>query len=273
MIITREPRYAEESSSLGQSIWRYVLGMFADVGQTCLLVAQSLLYFPSQFLSRRPRVALFRQMYIAGIKSLPVITVVGMFTGMVLGLQIGLELRRFNQEVYIGAGVMMTLLREMGPFMTGLILAACVGSSIAAQIGTMTVNDEIASLEIMSISPVRYLMAPRMAAMMLLTPLLSFYACVLGVLGGGIVGHTQLNVPLVQYMQNALDAAKIHDLYVGLLKALIFGIIITAVSCFEGFTTRQGAVGVGQATRRSVIKAFLMILITGYMITRMFYDL
>src|SRR5574344_3084558 len=112
-----------------------------------------------------------------GIKSLPVISVVGMFTGMILGLQVGLELRRFNQEIYIGSAVMVSLLREIGPFMTGLILAACVGSSMAAQIASRKVNEEIAALEIMSISPVRFLMAPRMAAMMLITPLLSFYSC------------------------------------------------------------------------------------------------
>jgi phospholipid/cholesterol/gamma-HCH transport system permease protein len=168
---------------------------------------------------------------------------------------------------------MVSLLREMGPFMTGIILAACVGSSMAAQIGTMTVNDEVAALEIMSISPVRFLMAPRMAAMVLMTPVLSFYTCVLGVLGGGIVGLTQLNVPLSQYITTAMDIAKSYDLYVGLLKALIFGIVITGVSCYEGFTTTQGAVGVGQATRRSVITSILLILILGYVITRLFYDL
>jgi phospholipid/cholesterol/gamma-HCH transport system permease protein len=202
-----------------------------------------------------------------------VITVVGMFTGMILGLQVGLELRRFSKEIYIGSAVMVSMLREMGPFMTGLILAACVGSSMAAQIGTMTVNDEVAALEIMSISPVRFLMTPRMGAMVLMTPVLSFYTCVLGVLGCGLVGQTQFNVPWDQYISMAMDIARLRELYVGLLKALVFGIVITGVSCYEGFTTRQGAVGVGQATRRSVITSFLLILVLGYIITRLFYDL
>jgi phospholipid/cholesterol/gamma-HCH transport system permease protein len=243
------------------------------IGRAGTMTVQSLTMSPLLVLNSRSRSELVRQMFVAGIKSLLLITIVGMFTGMILGLQIGLELRRYNQEIYIGSAVMVSLLREMGPFMTGIILAACVGSSMAAQIGTMTVNDEVAALEIMSINPIRFLMAPRMAAMVLVTPVLSFYTSVLGVIGGGIIGLTQLNVPWEQYINNAMEIADRYDLYVGLFKAMIFGIVITGVSCFEGFTTTQGAVGVGQATRRSVITSILLILVLGYIITRMFYDL
>jgi phospholipid/cholesterol/gamma-HCH transport system permease protein len=272
-MITRERVYDDAPKNVWVGLGRAVLLGLGDVGRAGTLTVQALTGIPTLFASRRSRTELVHQMFIAGIKSLPVITVVGMFTGMILGLQVGLELRRFNQEIYIGSAVMVSLLREMGPFMTGLILAACVGSSMAAQIGTMTVNDEIAALEIMSISPVRFLMTPRIAAMALMTPVLSFYTCVLGVIGGGVVGLTQLNVPWDQYMTLAMDIARLRDLYVGLLKALVFGIVITGVSCYEGFTTTQGAVGVGQATRRSVITSFLLILILGYIITRMFYNL
>lgn len=270
MRFTRECLYADcEENSLVQLI----LQLFSIVGRGTLLTFEAVLLFPLQLVNRRARKEFFRQAYIVGIKSLPVVTLVGMFIGMVLALQVGLEMRRFNQEYYIGAGVMISSLREMGAFMTGLILSACVGSSMAAQIGTMTVNDEIAALEIMSISPVRFLMAPRMAAMVVITPLLSFYTSVLGVIGGGVVGLTQLNVPWEQYITNALSIAGCYDLYVGLLKAAVFGVIITGVSCFEGFTTTQGAVGVGRATRRSVITSILLILVFGYVITRLFYDL
>lgn len=272
-MITREPVYTDEPGNALAGILRKLLLGLGDVGRAGRMTVQALAGIPMLFASGRRRRELIRQMFLMGIKSLPVISVVGMFTGMILGLQVGLELRRFNQEIYIGSAVMVSLLREMGPFMTGLILAACVGSSMAAQIGTMTVNDEIAALEIMSISPIRFLMTPRIAAMVIMTPVLSFYTCVLGVIGGGIVGLTQLNVPWDQYIAMAMDIARMRDLFVGLLKALIFGIVITGVSCYEGFTTTQGAVGVGQATRRSVITSFLLILIFGYVITRLFYDL
>ncbi|MBP8799977.1 MAG: ABC transporter permease [Kiritimatiellae bacterium] len=272
-MITREPVYTDAPATAWEGLWRMVLMGLADVGRLGVLTMQALAGIPAMLFSRRQRREWVRQMYQMGIKSLPIISVVGMFTGMILGLQVGLELRRFNQEIYIGPAVMVSMLREMGPFMSALILAACVGSSMAAQIGTMTVNDEIAALEIMSIDPVRFLMTPRMAAMVVMTPLLSFYTCVLGVIGGGIVGLTQLNVAWDKYMTMAMDFARMRDLYVGLFKAMVFGIIITGVSCYEGFTTRRGAVGVGQATRRSVITSFLLVLVVGYIITRMFYDL
>ncbi len=210
-------------------------------------------------------------MYVSGIKSLAVISIVAVFTGMILALQTGLELRKFNQEVNIGTAVMVSMLREMGPFMTGLILAACVGSSIAAQLGTMVVSEEIAALEIMSIDPVRFLVMPRLVAMMIMTPMLAFYTCIMGVMGGGIVGMTQLGVPWASYMDNAIRFADTKDLYVGLLKALLFGMIITIVSCHEGFSTTQGAVGVGFSTRKAVIACFLLILVVGYFVTRLFY--
>ena len=173
-MITREPVYTDAPATAWGGLWRAMVLGLADIGRAGTLTAQALAGMPLMLLARRRRHEWVRQMYQMGIKSLPVISVVGMFTGMILGLQVGLELRRFNQEIYIGSAVMVSLLREMGPFMTALILAACVGSSMAAQIGTMTVNDEVAALEIMSIDPVRFLMTPRMAAMVVMTPLLSF---------------------------------------------------------------------------------------------------
>ena len=118
---------------------------------------------------------------------------------------------------------------------------------MAAQLGTMTVSEEIAALEIMSIDPVRFLVMPRLVAMSVMTPVLSFYTCIMGVLGGAVVGATQLGVSWAAYMDNATRYADTKDLYVGLLKAFLFGIIITIVSCREGFATTQGAVGVGMA--------------------------
>jgi phospholipid/cholesterol/gamma-HCH transport system permease protein len=221
--------------------------------------------------SPRIRREILTQMMMYGIKSLGVITVVAVFIGMILALQTGIELRKFNQEVYIGTAVMATMLREMGPFMTGLILAACVGSAIAAQIGTMVVSEEVDALEVMSIDPVRFLVMPRLVAMGVMTPLLSFYTCVMGVLGGGVVGLTQLGVSWDTYIEYATRYADVKDLYVGMFKAFVFGVLLTTVACHEGLSTSQGAVGVGLATRKTVMECFLLILVVGYFITRMFY--
>jgi phospholipid/cholesterol/gamma-HCH transport system permease protein len=251
-------------------VGRGALGGWRNTGRAILLLGEAI--WCLQFaVVRRSRDSIVLQMFTGGIKSLGVITVVAAFTGMILALQTGIEMRRFGQEVYIGTAVMISMLREMGPFMTGLILAASVGSAIAAQMGTMVVSEEIAALELMSINPVRFLVMPRLAALAIMTPLLSFYSCVMGVVGGGIVGMTQLGVPWTAYIDNALRYADNKDLRVGMLKALIFGIIIAITACHQGFATTQGAVGVGRSTRRTVILSFLSILIAGYFITRIFY--
>ena len=245
--------------------------IFSRIGRAGRLMVESFAFAPHVLLNRDARRTMLFQLYSTGIRTLPVITVVGLFTGMILGLQVGLALRKFNQEMYLGAAVMITLIREMGPFVTGICLSACVGSAMAAELGTMTVNDEVAALEIMSIPPVRYLVAPRMMALLVMSPILAFYACILGVMGGGLVGYTQLNVPFAQYMASAMSIAELKDLFTGLLKAAVFGVVIGTVSCHEGFETKLGAVGVGRATQRSVIISFLLILMFGYMITRLFY--
>ena len=245
--------------------------LFSRIGRAGRLMVESFGFAPHVLLNRDARRTMLFQLYSTGIRTLPVITVVGLFTGMILGLQVGLALRKFNQEMYLGAAVMITLIREMGPFVTGICLSACVGSAMAAELGTMTVNDEVAALEIMSIPPVRYLVAPRMMALLVMSPILAFYACILGVMGGGLVGYTQLNVPFAQYMASAMSIAELKDLFTGLLKAAVFGVVIGTVSCHEGFETKLGAVGVGRATQRSVIISFLLILMFGYMITRLFY--
>ena len=271
MTITREPLYEEAPKGLFEQFGRHVADLFASVGRAVLLMLESFACLPGVWARRDSRRAFIRQLYAAGIRTLPVITVVGLFTGMILGLQVGLALRKFNQEFYLGAAVMLSLIREMGPFVTGICLSACVGSAMAAELGTMVVNDEVAALEIMSISPVRYLASPRIGALVVMAPILAFYACVLGTVGGGVVGYTQLNVSFEQYMTSAMSIAGTKDLFVGMFKALVFGAVIGTVSCHEGFSTRLGAVGVGRATQRSVISSFLLILMLGYMVTRAFY--
>lgn len=240
-------------------------------GRSLVMLFEAVLYVREVFAKRTRHEVLF-QMFVTGIKSLGVITVVAMFTGMILALQTGLELRRFGQEVNIGTAVMVVMMREMGPFMTGLIIAASVGSAIAAQLGTMVVSEEVAALEIMSINPIRFLVMPRLVALAIMMPILTIYTNIIGVVGGGVVGYTQLGVSLAAYFDNAFRYAENKDLYVGLFKAFLFGVIVTTVACHQGFSASEGAVGVGRATRRTVIISFLTILVVGYMITRVFYS-
>lgn len=270
-MITREPEYFPPPRNFLGRVGRRVLFSCRTVGQTIILLAHALLSLRYVF-AKRSRREILGQMFVCGIKSLGVVTVVAVFTGMILALYGGIIARDYHQESLIGAAVMKSMLMDMGPFMTGLILAACVGSAIAAQVGTMVVSEEIAALEIMSIDPVRFLVMPRLVAMGFTVPLLSFYTSIMGVMGGALVCLSLLGVSWGVYIDNAIRyGGETKDLYVGMLKAFIFGVVITIVSCHEGFSTKQGAVGVGDATRKSVIVSFLLILIVGLLITGMFY--
>ncbi|MCC5847336.1 MAG: ABC transporter permease [Verrucomicrobia bacterium] len=270
-MITREPYYCPECTSMFAR-WGYKgLSFCQQVGQALLVALRAIVYIPLMF-SKRNRHEVWYQLFFTGIKSLPVISVVALFTGMIFAVQTGIELARFGQEVQVGGAVTVVMLREMGPFMTGLIIAASVGSSISAQLGTMTVSEEIAALEIMSIDPIRFLVMPRMIALLVMMPLLTLYTDLLAVAGGAIIGVTQLGVEVQAYLDNAVLYAELKDLYTGLFKALCFGFIICAVACHEGFTTTGGAVGVGKATRSTVVISFLVILVTGFILTKMFYN-
>lgn len=271
MTIVREPMWDDAPSSRLQGVVRRLTKLLASLGWAMRILAGACRDFPSVLCRRNGRADLMKHLYVTGIRTLPVVTVVSLFTGMILALQVGLELRRFNQEIYLGAAVMISLIREMGPFSCGVCLAACVGSAIAAELGTMKVNDEVAALEIMSISPIRFLAAPRILALMLMAPVLGFFCCVVGTMGGGIVGATQLGVDFRQYISSALSMAVTKDLFVGLLKSFVFGVVVGTVSVSEGFGTTRGATGVGRSTQRSVIVSFLLILMLGYVITRICY--
>ena len=244
---------------------------FAPIGRAGVVMVQSIAFMPSVLLLRRGLSDLFDQLYATGIRSLPVVTVVSLFTGMILSLQVGLELAKFNQEIYLGAAVMITLVRDMAAFSCGICLAACVGSAIAAEIGTMKVNDEVDALLVMGIPPMRFLAAPRVLALVLMAPLLTFFCCIVGTVGGGLVGSTQLDVDFRQFASSAMTVVTTKDLFVGLLKAGVFGLLIGAISVAEGLGTSLGATGVGKSTQRSVIASFLAILVFGYMITRVCY--
>ncbi len=237
-------------------------------GFTILLLAKATFYCKNAPSKWRE---IFKQMYIAGVKSLVVCSLVAVFIGMILTLQAGLELLRFQQQALVGNLVITTMTREMGPLMTGVIIIASVGSAMAAEIATMKVSEEIDALEMMSISPVKFLVMPRLIALAFMLPISTIYVNTLGTIGGAIVAYFQLHVSFDTYYSHVIDSLRFKATYVGLLKAHIFGIIIAGVSCAQGLRAANGAMGVGRATRSTVIISFLMILIIGYFITSIFY--
>jgi phospholipid/cholesterol/gamma-HCH transport system permease protein len=249
-----------------------ILNPIRGAGETLILLWKTFLAVPWIW----TKVAeTFRQMYVAGVKSFFVVSIVAAFTGMILSLQTGLALKDFGQQDRIGQVIVVALTREMSPFMTALILAAAVGSAMAAEIGTMSVSEEIDALEVMSIDPVRYLVLPRVIGFTLMVPILSDYASLLGVLGGGLVAFTQLGVDTDIYFNLVYDSLLskngLKDIWVGQLKSLVFGLTISSISCRQGLSATGGAIGVGIAVRQSVVTSFLLIITLGYFITAIFY--
>jgi len=250
--------------------------LLESVGSSLALLGWTALRLPH--VARRRR-AILDEMARASLRVLHVLALVGGFSGMILSLQTGLELARFSQQDSIGTIVAIATVREMGPFITATVIAAAVGSAIAAELGTMSVSEEILALEVMSIDTVSYLVLPRIVALALLTPILTILVNGIGILGGGLVAMAQLDVPFVLYMQTAQDALRESatflpvpkDLYVGLFKALVFGITIGTVACASGIQASGGAGSVGDAVRRSVRNSVILIIVFGYFITWLFY--
>ncbi len=217
------------------------------------------------------RAALYRQLFICGVTTIPVVLIVSVFTGMILALNGGITLADLGQEALIAQIVTISMTREMGPFMTGLILAASIGSAMASELGTMKVSEEIDALEIMAVEPAKFLVLPRLIAMAIVTPMLTVYTSLVGILGAALVTKSQYGVSYLRFRSEAFNALTAKDMYTGLLKAFIFGIVIAIVGCSQGLRTRGGAIGVGLATRRAVVISYLLIIVLGYYVTFIFF--
>ncbi len=219
------------------------------------------------------------QLYRGGIQNLHVVLLVGLFIGMIVCLQTGIELSKFGQQDQIGPIVAAGMAREMGPFITAVILAATTGSALAAEIGTMSVSDELAALEVMSVDRISLLIVPRVAALMVICPALTVVCDTIGILGGGLVATSQLNVGWSQYIESALEMLQAKgavipvpmDVYSGLLKATVFGGLIAVVSCASGLEARGGALGVGRSTSRAVRDSIIAVIVSNYFMTWALY--
>lgn len=214
---------------------------------------------------------LFAQMYKIGVLSLPIVFLVSLFTGMVLALQSAYQLTRMNAQIYISGLVALSMVRELGPVLTALVVAGRVGASITAELGTMKVTEQIDALQTLSENPVKYLVVPRFLALCLVLPLLTIYADFIGMAGGYLIGVYKLLIGSTIYIKMTFDPLLFKDIFTGLFKSLVFAIIIGVISCYEGFSTEGGAEGVGKATTLSVVTSFILIIAADCLITALFY--
>ncbi len=209
------------------------------------------------------------QMLEIGYKSLPVTTITLFFTGMVMALQIGkaMDSMMSGSSIFIGSAVAISMFRELCPVLTALLLAGRVGSSIAAEIGTMKVTEQIDALWTLSANPIQYLSVPRFIACLVMTPMLTVLTDIIGVAGGGVVSTVYLNIPPDLYVTNILQNIRLTDFLSGLSKSFFFGIEIAVISCYSGFSTTGGAEGVGKATIQAVVKSSMVVLISDFFLT------
>ncbi len=211
------------------------------------------------------------QMEKVGIASFPLVFLTALFTGMVLALQSAYQLQKISAQMYIGSLVALSMTRELGPVLTALVIAGRVGAAITAEVGTMRVTEQIDALQTLSIDPVRYLVVPRLLALLLMLPLLTLYADLIGILGGYLVGVYKLGIGSNLYMNMTWDPLRYKDIFTGLFKAAVFAMVICIIACHEGFETTGGAEGVGRATTLSVVISFILIISADCFFTALFY--
>jgi len=247
-----------------RSLGEAVLSALVGTGRITILFGRTLSY---AFQKMPRRSVLAGQMYQIGNKSIPVVVATGLFTGMVLAAQSYFNFKQFKCETMVGALVGLSLVKELGPVLTGLMLAGRVGAAIAAELGTMRVTEQIEALEALATDPVQYLVLPRFVACFFLTPLLTLVCNAVGMLGGYMIGVGVYRIDAHYYIANMVDKVTPYGVMTGVIKAFVFGTIISMVACYKGFNARGGAEGVGRATYESVVTACVLILMSNFLLT------
>jgi len=246
---------------------RVILYLLEDLGGTTIL------FFQSMYFAVVPPYKLRRvidQMVAIGVDSVPVVILTAVFTGMVLALQATYQIAKFGADSYIGGIVGISMTRELGPVLTALMVSGRVGAAIAAEIGTMKVTEQIDALETLATNPVQYLVMPRVVAAAVMLPVLTALADFVGIGGGYAVSTTMLGINPVVYIEKMKMLVEVSDLFIGLLKTVVFGVIIAVVGCNQGFKAYGGAEGVGKATTVSVVTSCILILLADVILTGVF---
>jgi phospholipid/cholesterol/gamma-HCH transport system permease protein len=250
------------------AIGRAVLGVCRGAGELALFGLEGVSHLVRPpFYFRRFIQALLEISYY----SLPVVSLTAVFTGMVLALQSYTGFARFSAQGAVANLVVLSVTRELGPVLAGLMVAGRVGAAMAAELGTMRVTDQIDALSTLSTNPMKYLVAPRLLAGTIALPLLVIVADILGVLGGFIVSTLKLGFNVGAYLTATMDFLQTQDVVSGLAKAAVFGFIIALMGCYQGYHSRGGAQGVGAATTMAVVTASILILAFDYVLTELFF--
>jgi phospholipid/cholesterol/gamma-HCH transport system permease protein len=247
---------------------RVVLAALAEIGRMAIFAGRSVVHLvrPPFYLRE-----LGQQLIAIGWLSLPVVGLTAFFTGGALALQIYSGGARFNAESVVPSIVAIGMVRELGPVLGGLMVAARVASSIAAEIGTMKVTEQIDALVTLSTNPLKYLVIPRLLAATLAVPVLVGVGDAIGIMGGWVVGVNRLGFNPATYLKNTVDFLEFWDVGSGLVKGAVFGFLVALMGCYHGMNSSRGAQGVGRATKAAVVAASVLILASNYVLTELFF--
>ncbi len=255
-------------ASILRAIGAPALALIAGLGRIAIFAAQAVGHmFRPPFYGRE----FAQQLMQIGWYSLPVVGMTALFTGGALALQIYSGGARFNAEAVVPSIVAIGMARELGPVLGGLMVAARVASSIAAEVGTMKVTEQIDALSTLSTNPIKYLVVPRLLAATLAVPVLVGVGDAIGIMGGWLVSVTRLDFNSAAYLKNTADFLEMWDITSGLLKGAAFGFIVALMGCYYGMNSGRGAQGVGKATKTAVVAASVMIFAANYILTELFF--
>jgi phospholipid/cholesterol/gamma-HCH transport system permease protein len=244
---------------------------FGDAGRKFLAELGAMFWFVYDTISetmdnvrqgRRPFRAssFFRHAQRAGVDSVPLVGLVSFFLGLTMALLTGYQLQRFGTERLVPGLVSIAFTRELGPLITGIMLAARIGAAFTAELGTMTVSEEVEAIEAMGIGPLRFLVAPRVIALFLLMPCLSTVSNLAAIFASSLISFTYFNIAFVYFLDLVKDALLIRDIITGVLKSFMFGFLIATIACYRGLTVKGGAAGVGTSTTSSVVTAITTVI-------------
>jgi phospholipid/cholesterol/gamma-HCH transport system permease protein len=258
---------AEEIGRGAVQVWQDIHELIAFVGQLGLAMVKA---------ARHPSTIRWRDTLLiaeeVGVNALPIVALLSFLVGVIMAFQAAVALRQFGAEIFVANMIGLSVLREMGPLMTAIILAGRSGSAFAAEIGTMKVREEIDALKTMGLEPVRFLVVPRVLAALAMTPVLTVFADLLGVMGGSVV-MMSLGFPLITFFHQLQLAVSYGSLVGGLVKAFAFGILVAAIGCLRGLQTQSGASAVGLSTTHAVVSGIILIVITDGIFTVIYYYL
>lgn len=249
-----------------ESLGRQTISIFHQLGAIILLLIAAV----KEIGTIRSRET-FKQCLSLGVLSFPIVALTLLFTGMVLSVQIAGELTKYGADFTVGAIVAIGIGRELGPVLCGVVLAGRVGAAITAEIGTMRVTEQIDALRCMDVSPIGYLVVPRLVACMAMLPILNVFGVVIGVGGGMIVASLSHGVSSYVFMHSIRVFCVPSDLYIGVIKSIIFGMIVALVGCDRGMTCTAGAEGVGKATTQSVVYSIIMLFAANYILSSILF--